>query len=115
MKSIVTAVVAATLLAGAASAQERYVMVTHTQGTDPFWPVVEKGGRDAAEDVGAAFEYNYAPSGDMSDMAQLIEAAAATQPDGRARCRLCRWQACSCRRRHQGDLPEPGSVQYGPG
>ena len=82
MKSIVTAVVAATLLAGAASAQERYVMVTHTQGTDPFWPVVEKGGRDAAEDIGAAFEYNYAPSGDMSDMAQLIEAAAATQPDG---------------------------------
>ena len=82
MKSLVSAVVAATLVAAAASADERYVMVTHTQGTDPFWPVVEKGGRDAAEDIGAAFEYNFAPSGDMSDMARLIEAAVATQPDG---------------------------------
>lgn len=61
---------------------ERYVMVTHTQGTDPFWPVVQKGGEDAARAVGAEFEYNYAPSGDMADMASLIQAAAATQPDG---------------------------------
>ena len=70
-----------TMIAGAAHA-ERYVMITHTQGTDPFWPVVEKGGRDAAEDIGAEFEYNFAASGDMSDMARLIESAAATQPDG---------------------------------
>ena len=69
------------LVAGIASA-ERFVMVTHTQGTDPFWPVVQKGGEDAARAVGADFEYNFAPSGDMADMARLIEAAVATQPDG---------------------------------
>jgi simple sugar transport system substrate-binding protein len=57
-------------------------MVMHTQGTDPFWPVVEKAGREAAQAVGAEFEYNFAPSGDMADMARLIETAAATQPDG---------------------------------
>jgi simple sugar transport system substrate-binding protein len=68
-------------MAGVANA-ERIVMVTHTQGTDPFWPVVEKGGRDAAAAMGVEFEYNFAPSGDMADMAKLIEAAAATQPDG---------------------------------
>jgi len=61
---------------------ERYVMITHTQGTDPFWPVVEKGGKDAAASLGVDLEYNYAPSGDMADMAALIEAATATQPDG---------------------------------
>jgi simple sugar transport system substrate-binding protein len=43
---------------------------------------VEKGGRDAAEAVGATLEYNFDVSGDMAAMAQLIEAAAATQPDG---------------------------------
>ena len=75
------AALAALLAAGAASA-ERFVMITHTQGTDPFWPVVQKGGEDAAKAVGADFEYNFAPSGDMADMARLIEAAAATQPDG---------------------------------
>ena len=73
--------VAALLVAGTASA-ERFVMITHTQGTDPFWPVVQKGGEDAAKAVGAEFEYNFAPSGDMADMARLIEAATATQPDG---------------------------------
>ena len=72
---------AALLVSGAASA-ERFVMITHTQGTDPFWPVVQKGGEDAAKAVRAEFEYNFAPSGDMADMARLIEAATATQPDG---------------------------------
>ena len=75
------ALVGVLLVAGIASA-ERFVMVTHTQGTDPFWPVVQKGGEDAARAVGADFEYNFAPSGDMADMARLIEAAVATQPDG---------------------------------
>jgi simple sugar transport system substrate-binding protein len=44
--------------------------------------VVEKGAKDAAAAIGAELEYNFAPSGDMADMAKLIEAATATQPDG---------------------------------
>ena len=82
MKLTVAAAIAASLFAGAAMAQERYVMITHTQGTDPFWPVVEKGGRDAAAAIGAELEYNYDVSGDMAAMAALIEAAAASNPDG---------------------------------
>ena len=82
MKNFLLAGVALVMMASAATAQERYVMITHTQGTDPFWPVVEKGGRDAAENIGASFEYNFDASGDMAGMAKLIEAAAATQPDG---------------------------------
>jgi simple sugar transport system substrate-binding protein len=82
MKRIILAGAAFALLASAAAATERYVMITHTQGTDPFWPVVEKGGRDAAAAIGADFEYNFDVTGDMSAMAKLIEAAAATLPDG---------------------------------
>jgi simple sugar transport system substrate-binding protein len=83
-KTILAATLAATALISplAVSAQERYVMITHTQGTDPFWPVVEKGGRDAAAAVGATLEYNFDVSGDMAAMAALIEAAAASNPDG---------------------------------
>lgn len=80
-KRLVTVFMAAVMLAGTAFA-ERFVMVTHTQGTDPFWPVVQKGGEDAARAVGARFDYLYAPSGDMADMAKLIADSAATQPDG---------------------------------
>ena len=81
MKTILLATAATAALTASAFA-ERYVMVTHTQGTDPFWPVVEKGAKDAAEDIGAELEYNFAASGDMADMARLIEAGAATNPDG---------------------------------
>ncbi len=81
MKKIILSFAALMLFAGSAMA-EKYIMVTHTQGTDPFWPVVEKGGRDAAEALGVEFEYRFAPSGDMADMAKLIESAVATNPDG---------------------------------
>lgn len=81
MKNLLAATTSLLVLASAAHA-EKYVMITHTQGTDPFWPVVENGGRDAAEAIGAEFEHNFAPSGDMADMARLIETATATQPDG---------------------------------
>ena len=81
IKSVAAGLLGAAMMVSAAQA-ERYVMVTHTQGTDPFWPVVEKGAKDAAASLGVELEYNFAPSGDMSDMAALIEAAAATSPDG---------------------------------
>ena len=84
-KTVLAALTAATALVGPAFADghgERYVMITHTQGTDPFWPVVEKGGRDAAAAVGATLEYNFDVSGDMAAMAKLIEAAAASEPSG---------------------------------
>ena len=81
MKKLLLALSAAVLFSGVAQA-ERYVMVTHGEGKDPFWPVVQKGGEDAARHVGAEFEYIFTPSGDMSDMAKSIAAAAATQPDG---------------------------------
>lgn len=84
-KTVLAAALAATALVSPAFAGghgERYVMITHTQGTDPFWPVVEKGGRDAAAAIGATLEYNFDVSGDMAAMAALIEAAAASNPDG---------------------------------
>ncbi len=82
MKRITTLLAGAMMLAGSAAMAERYVVITHTQGTDPFWPVVEKGAKDAGAAVGADIEYNFDASGDMAGMAKLIEAAAASQPDG---------------------------------
>lgn len=82
MRKVASVAIGALFAMTTAAMAERYVMITHTQGTDPFWPVVEKGGKDAAAAMGVELEYNFAPSGDMADMAALIEAATATQPDG---------------------------------
>jgi len=81
MKKILLTFAAIVLVTSSAFA-ERYVMVTHGEGNDPFWPVVQKGGEDAARAIGADFEYIYNPSADMADMASSIQAAAATSPDG---------------------------------
>ena len=84
LKNMIMTVIAMsiTVFAFAGGHGERYVMVTHGEGKDPFWPVVQKGGEDAARAIGAKFEYIYNPSADMADMASSIQAAAATQPDG---------------------------------
>ena len=68
-------------LPGVALAQ-KYIVITHTAGTDPFWPVVQRGATDAANAVGVDMEYRHPAQGDLVDMARIVEAATAQNPDG---------------------------------
>ncbi len=78
------AVVAASIgLAGSVAAQDlRFVVVTHGQASDPFWSVVKNGIDQAAQDLGVTAEYRAPDTYNMIQMAQLIDAAVASQPDG---------------------------------
>src|SRR5688572_7609471 len=60
----------------------RFVVVSHGQASDPFWSVVQNGVNQAAEDLGVTVEYQAPGSFDMVAMAQLIDAAVATETDG---------------------------------
>ncbi len=60
----------------------RIVVVSHGQASDPFWSVVKNGVDQAAQDMGVTVEYQAPQTFDMVAMAQLIDAAVATQPDG---------------------------------
>ncbi len=77
-------------LAGAAGAAQdgiRIVVVTHGQASDPFWSVVKNGVDAAARDMagyGVTVEYRAPETFDMVKMAQLIDAAVASKPDGLA-------------------------------
>ena len=84
-------VVSLLLLAGFAftSAQDvkprediRIVVVSHGSAADPFWSVVSNGVNQAAEAMGVEVEYRAPETFDMPRMAQLIDAAVASQPDG---------------------------------
>jgi simple sugar transport system substrate-binding protein len=77
-------VIAAALgIAGSAAAQDmRFVVVSHGQAADPFWSVVKNGVDQAAEDLGVAVEYRSPDGFNMVQMAQIIDAAVASQPDG---------------------------------
>jgi simple sugar transport system substrate-binding protein len=62
----------------------RFVVVTHGQASDPYWSVVQNGVNQAAEDMGVEVEYQAPDTFDMVAMAQMIDAAVASQPDGMA-------------------------------
>ena len=70
--------------AGGAAAQDatRIVVITHAQASDAFWSVVKNGVDDAAELMGVEVQYQAPQTFDMVAMAQLIDAAVASQPDG---------------------------------
>ena len=60
----------------------RVVFVTHGQASDPFWSVVQRGARMAGQELGVRVEYQAPESFDIVTMAQLIDAAVASMPDG---------------------------------
>lgn len=60
----------------------RIVVVTHGQASDPFWGVVANGVNQARDDLGITVEYNAPETFDMVAMAQLIDTAVASEPDG---------------------------------
>jgi simple sugar transport system substrate-binding protein len=79
------ALLAAALIPSVGSAQQsqyRFVVVTHGQASDPFWSVVKNGVDQAAKDMGVTVEYQAPGTFDMVAMAQLIDAAVASKPDG---------------------------------
>ena len=82
-KALAGSVMALGLVAASAPAQAtRIVFITHAQAVDAFWSVVKNGVDDAAELLGVEVQYQAPPTFDMVLMAQLIDAAVATKPDG---------------------------------
>ena len=86
MKNFVlaTAVVAApfALATSAAAEGETYVLVSHAPDSDTWWNTIKNGIALAGKQVGANVEYRNPPTGDIADMARIIDQAAASNPDG---------------------------------
>lgn len=68
--------------APAAADETRVVFVTHGQSGDPYWSVVKNGMDDAAKTLGVNAVYQAPETFDMAKMAQMIDAVAASKPDG---------------------------------
>ena len=84
-KLALAAAVIATPLVGATVAQaegERYVLVSHAPDSDSWWNTIKNGIALAGEQVGVEVEYRNPQTGDIADMARIIEQAAASGPNG---------------------------------
>ncbi|WP_424966731.1 sugar ABC transporter substrate-binding protein [Dinoroseobacter sp. S375] len=59
-----------------------YVLVSHAPDSDTWWNTIKNGIALAGEQMGVNVEYRNPPTGDIADMARIIEQAAASSPDG---------------------------------
>ncbi len=81
---LATAIIAAPLMAATtASAEgEKYILVSHAPDSDSWWNTIKNGIALAGEQMGVEVEYRNPPTGDLADMARIIEQAAASSPNG---------------------------------
>lgn len=87
MKKLLTAMLAATMLFGAsatiASAEgERFVLISHAPDSDSWWNTIKNAIKIAGDQMGVTVEYRNPPTGDLADMARIVQQAAASKPDG---------------------------------
>lgn len=87
MKKILTALAAVALastamVATASAAGEKYVLVSHAPDSDSWWNTIKNGIALAGEQMNVEVEYRNPPTGDLADMARIIEQAAASGPNG---------------------------------
>lgn len=70
-------------LAGATPAMaDKYVLISHAPDSDSWWNIIKNALRQAGDDYGVQVDYRNPATGDIADMARLIEQAAAANYDG---------------------------------
>lgn len=86
---LLSTAVAATSLMGATAVMAdsngddlNYILVSHAPDSDSWWNTVKNGLALAGEQMDVNVEYRNPPTGDLADMARIIEQAAASSPDG---------------------------------
>lgn len=73
---------ALTLSTTAQAEGERFVFVSHAPDSDSWWNVIKNAVKQASDDFDVKVEYRNPPTGDLADMARIVEQAIATNPDG---------------------------------
>ncbi len=87
MKKTLTALLTAAALAvsfgaGAQAQEERFVLISHAPDSDSWWNTIKNAIKIAGEQMDVTVEYRNPPTGDLADMARIVEQAAASGPDG---------------------------------
>lgn len=81
---LTTAVVASPLMLSAQEAGDdlTYILVSHAPDSDSWWNTIKNGIALAGDQMNVTVEYRNPPTGDLADMARIIEQATASKPDG---------------------------------
>src|SRR5262249_11836259 len=82
LKSILRPLIFTLLLSAGAAHADKYVLISHAPDSDSWWNTIKNAIKQAGEDYAVQVDYRNPPSGDLADMARLIEQAAAANYDG---------------------------------
>ena len=90
MKSKSLALAAAALMAlgmaaapgAAVAAGEKLVLISHAPDSDSWWNTIKNAIQVAGEQMDVDVDYRNPPTGDLADMARIVEQASAANPDG---------------------------------
>lgn len=66
----------------AASGTPRFVFISHAPDSDKWWNIIKNGLKHASEDFGVEVDYKNPATGDLKDMAKLIDESAAQNYQG---------------------------------
>jgi len=80
--SLAIAAPLAMISTNATAAGEKYILVSHAPDSDSWWNTVKNGIELAGKQMGVTVEYRNPPTGDLADMARIIQQAAASNPNG---------------------------------
>jgi simple sugar transport system substrate-binding protein len=66
----------------AMAADERFVLVSHAPDSDSWWNTIKNAIKVAGDQMQVKVEYRNPATGDLADMARIVEQAVASKPDG---------------------------------
>ncbi len=61
---------------------ERFVLISHAPDSDSWWNTIKNAIEVAGKQMDVTVEYRNPPTGDLADMARIVEQAIASNPDG---------------------------------
>ena len=65
-----------------AASHERFVMIYHSPDSDSWWNTVKNGVKIAADQMNVTVDIRNPTTGDLADMARIVQQATASNPDG---------------------------------
>ncbi|WP_349371708.1 sugar ABC transporter substrate-binding protein [Salinarimonas sp.] len=83
ISALALAVAAAAAFAAPAQAEgERFVLISHAPDSDSWWNTIRNAIGIAGDQMDATVEYRNPTTGDLADMARIVQQASASAPDG---------------------------------
>ena len=70
------------LASPAVAADETFVLISHAPDSDSWWNTIKNAIAVAADEMKVTVDYRNPPTGDLADMARIVEQATASNPDG---------------------------------